>query len=487
MNKKLIYCLMAFTCVLTGCDTPESSDSSDVTVPDSPSSSEVENSSDSSSSEDNKVTHNYVEIDDVSKLFDTYETDSEYDYMADYKCEVISDRQYVGGWQTTYMYDGINLLLSYESTAGIVTDYYIYDEATNQMIYYVNNGNNTYQFLDEENEYYFNYVSLIDHFELAGIEWEDDLKFDLENKVCTPKDNLAKDKIGRLIFGDNTNEYWHDIQIFWEDGYISKVEAISIYQDATYYFDITLSEHGYTSGSVKVPDNVVEFVDPNKPFLEGQETYTGNALSKAQADALTLFSDEHSMNYTVDVTWTAIYNSEVSTSSQDFHLKAVNGNYEYTYEDPNAYGLTNYTYLLSGSASSYPICFVDPDYDGVYTTVTNGMNEYEAYVGNIYLDRVLLFNINPEDFIYDETKGYITAKDQETEELYCGNLFYYTQGYGGLRVYLKETDDGSLVLDKIITSMYSTDDSGNIYSFLKTYNFSNINSTTITYPDGVGI
>ena len=193
------------------------------------------------------------------------------------------------------------------------------------------------------------------------------------------------------------------------------------------------------------------------------------------------------MNYTVDITWTAIYNSEVSTSSQDFHLKAVNGNYEYSYEDPNAYGLTNYTYLVSGSASSYPICFVDPDYDGVYTTVTNGMNEYEAYVGNIYLDRVLLFNINPEDFIYDESKGYITAKDQKTEELYCGNLFYYTEGYGGLRIYLKEADNGSLVLDKIVTSMYSTDDAGNIYSFLKTYNFSNINSTTITYPDGVGI
>ena len=63
-------------------------------------------------------------------------------------------------------------------------------------------------------------------------------------------------------------------------------------------------------------------------------------------------------------------------------------------------------------------------------------------------------------------------------------IVYYNDLECGI---IKETDDGSLVLDKIITSMYSTDDSGNIYSFLKTYNFSNINSTTITYPDGVGI
>lgn len=485
MKKKLIYCLMAFSCVITGCDTPEaSSSSSDVTSPDSSSQPIFDDSSSTDSSSDDKVDYNFVEIDDVTKLFDTYETDADYDYMAKYKCDVIQDRQYLGGWETTYMYDGINLLLSYESNTGIATDYYIYDEKTNQMIYYLDNGNNTYQYLDEENEYYFDYVSYIDYFELAGIEWEDDMIFDLTNKVCTPKDTLAKDKVGRLIFGDNINEYWHDVKIYWTDGYINKVEAISIYQDATYYYNVSLSEHGYTSGSVKVPENVVEFVDPNKPFLKGQETYTGEALSQAQIDALSLFTDEHSMNYTVDVTWAAIYNSEVTNSTQEFHLKADKGNYEYTYDDAQ-YGITNYIYLLSGSASSYPICFIDPEYDGTYTTVTNGMDEYSAYVGQIYLDRVLLFGLNPEDFIYDETKGYITAKDEATEELYCGKLFFYTEGYGGLRIYLKENDDGSLVLDKIVTSMFTTDESGYIYSFLKTYTFSNINSTTITYPEGV--
>ena len=487
MNKKLIYSLLAFSCILVGCNNPEtpSTPSESIEIPSASESSSITPSTEQSTSS-NEVVNNYVEINDVSTLFDTYDTDADYDFMAKYSCEVVSERQYLGGWETTYMYDGYNLLLSYESDYGILTDYYIYDEATNQMIYYLNNGDNTFQYLDENNEYYFTYVSLIDYFELAGIEWEDDMVFDLTNNVCTPKDDLAKDKVGRTIFGDNMNEYWHDIKIYWEDGYISQVTAISIYQDATYYFDITLSEHGYTSGSIKVPDNVVEFVDPNKPFLKGQETYTGNALSEAQVNALKLFTDEHSMNYTVDITWTQIYNSEVSNYTQDFHLKAVDGNYEYSYDD-TTYGITTYFYLLSASASSYPICFVDPEYDGTYTTLTNGMDEYSTYVGQIYLDRVLLFGINPEDFIYDETKGYITAKDEATEELYCGNLFYYTEGYGGLRIYLKESEDGSLVLDKIVTSMFTTDENGYTYSFLKTYTFSNINSTSITYPDGVAI
>ena len=90
MKKKLIYCLMAFSCVITGCDTPEaSSSSSDVTSPDSSSQPIFDDSSSTDSSSDDKVDYNFVEIDDVTKLFDTYETDADYDYMAKYKCDVI--------------------------------------------------------------------------------------------------------------------------------------------------------------------------------------------------------------------------------------------------------------------------------------------------------------------------------------------------------------------------------------------------------------
>lgn len=486
MNKKLIYSIMAVSVILTGCDknTQHSDSDSGTVVPSSPS--DTSSILDSSSSSGNEEARNYQKIDDVSTLFETYATEEEYSYIADYRCDLISNRVYVGGWETSYMFDGINLLLSYTDDGVNYTDYYIYDEQTDQMIYYLDSGNGLYKYLDMDNEYYFNYVSYIDYFELAGIEWEDDMIFDLEDRVCVPTDDVAKDRVGRMIFGDNPNEYWHKIEVYWsEDGYISQIDAISIYQEVTYYYTVTLSEHGYTEGSVKVPSNVEEFTNPYQPYLKGKEDYTGVALTEKQIAALNQFTVEQDMNYTVDIRWTAVSDGTVYESSyMDFRLLAEDGNYQYSYADPNSSVLTHYFYLLN-SPTGYPICFEDEDFDGVYSVVSYGMDEYESYVGQIYLDRVLLYGLDGDDFIYDETKGYITAKDAATEDKYCTSLFYYQNAYGGLRIYLKENEDGSLTLDKIVTSMFTATDSGTYYSFLKTYTFSAINETTIVYPEGV--
>ena len=494
MNKNLLYSLLAFCTILTGCN---SDGTSDVSSSASESSvSEVLSSEDSlsntvestvtESSSEEQVEAEYVTIDDVNTLFTTYEDETTYDFIANYRCDVISDRHYLGGWETEYMYDGYNLSLGYSDGTYFYTDYYIYNEETQQMIYYVDNGDGSYQFLTQESDYFFDYASYIDHFELANIEWELDMVFDLNNKVCIPANDRAKDTIGRTIFGDNNNEYWHDLKIYWNNGYISKVEAVSIYQESTYYYTVDLSLHGYVNGSIVPPKDAVEFVDPYTPFMKGKEDYEGTALTQDQIDAITMFNSEKEMNYTVDVTWQLVVNSQVQDLGSEFFLKAENGNYEYSYADTTYPDLFYYFYLLSGSDNSYPICFVDPDMDGTYSLLSSGMSEYDTYVSNIYLDRVLLHSIDSSDLIYDE-KGYITAKDAATEEQLCVDLFYFADGYGGLQIYLAEDEQGNLVLDKIVTSMVSSDDSGNVYSFVKTYKFSNINSTTIKYPEGVSI
>ncbi len=494
MNKKAIYSLLMISILMTGCEKNNSSSvsstgdtSSSERISDSSSSSLNSSSLENSSSSDDET--NYVSIDDVSALFHTYNSSEDYDFSANYRCDAISNRNYLGGWETDYMFDGINLLLSYSDSDGSnYTDYFIYDENSDQMIYYLDYGNNLYKYLDVENEYYFNYVSLIDYFELQAIEWEDDMLFDLNNQVCIPVDNLTKDKIGRQIFGDNPNEYWHKVEISWEDGYISKVEAISIYQEVTYYYTVTLTDHGFAQGAVKVPDNVEKFTNPYQPYLKDKEEYTGVALTTQQADALTLFTNEQNMNYTADIRWNVVSNDMVLDSTYiDFKLLAENGNYEYSYADSQSSLLTHYFYLLSGSSSNYPVCFMDEDFDGIFTTLTYGMDEYESYVSQIYLDRVLLYGLNPEDFIYDEEKGYITAKDMATEEKYCSSLFFYENYYGGLRIYLKEDNTGNLVLDKIVTSIFMAAENGSYYSFVKTYTFTDIGTTSISYPDGVSL
>ncbi|MCI5745702.1 MAG: hypothetical protein MR270_05410, partial [Erysipelotrichaceae bacterium] len=263
------------------------------------------------------------------------------------------------------------------------------------------------------------------------------------------------------------------------------INAISIYQEVTYYYTITLSNHGYATGSVIVPDNAEEYINPNQPYYKGRETYTGNALTTKQADALTMFSSEETMNYTIDSVWTIVYNGEIKEDSHiDFKLLAENGNYEYSYADSSYPTLMHYFYLVS-TGSTYPLCYLDEDFDGNFTVTSYGMDDYESYVSQIYLDRILLFAINPDDFIYDENKGYITAKDAQTEQKYCDQLFYFADTYGGLRIYLKETDDGSLVFDKIETSVYIVQSDNSVYSFVKTYTFTNVNETKISYPDGI--
>ena len=482
MNKKYIYSLLTLSILLGGCQTPSNSNSSNNSQSSTPS---IEDSTNKESS----LVGNFEEIDDVTKLFETYATSEDYDYVCNYSCEAIQDRQYIGGWETYYMIDGIDLLMRYEdANGGIYTDYYIYDEATEQMIYYLDSGNGKYQYLDYDNEFYFDYVSYIDYFELAGIEWEDDMVFDLENQVCVPANKLAKDRVGRTIFGDNPNEYWHDVKVYWEEGFISKVEAISIYQEVTYYYTIELSDHTYVDGSVKAPTNVEEFTNPYQPYLKGKEDYTGVALTQQQIDALSIFSDEKSMNYTVDTKWAMVMDGVLYEEYySEFKLEAENGNYHYSFNDAESSLVTYNYFLLSANAASYPVCFEDDNVDGVYNAISYGMDEYEGYVSQIYLDRVLFFALDPKDFIYDETKGYITAKDAATEDNYCTSLFYYANSYGGLRIYLKETENGSLELDKIVTSMYIADETGAAYSFVKTYTFSNINSTVIEYPEGVAI
>lgn len=493
MNKKIVYSLLTLSVLILGCEKtnlPSNSDSS--SLQENSSNSISANSSlagSNSSTSDVSANENYEKIDDASSLFMTYSSNEEYDFMVKYHCDTIANREYQTSWETDYMFDGVNLQLTYQSNDGIYyTDYFLYDETTQQMIYYLDSGNSSYSYIDIENEAYFQFTSLIDYFELDEIEWEDDMIFDLQNHKCIPVNDLAKDRIGRSIFGDNPNEYWHKIEISWEDGYISHIDAISIHREVTYYYTIDLTEHGYVKGSITAPENVNKYTNPNQPYLKDKEEYTGVALTQAQADALTIFNSEYSMNYSADIRWSMVQNGVLYPNSYiDFSIEAEKGNYKYSYADSEIPALIHEFYLLSGASSTYPVCFMDEDFDGTFTPISYGMDEYQSYVSQIYLDRVLFYNLNVEDFIYDETKGYITAKNAALEASYCNSLFYFTDIYGGLRIYLDENEDGTYTLSKIETSMFMTLENNSAYSFVKTYNFTKINETSITYPEGVTI
>lgn len=485
MNKKLLCSLLTAAIVLTGCTntTDSSTGGTNTDVPSVTPSFDHDSTPDVSSTPEEStpvVENNFVEIDDVSELFETYQTADDYDYIANYSCQVIQDRNYVGGWETEYMFDGTDMSLSYSEQGTTYTDYYI------NNVYYMDNGSGTYKSLHEDNEFYFSMVSIIDYFELAGIEWEDDLVFDLENKVAVPTDKVAKDKVGRTIFGSNVNEYWHEVEIYWEDGYICKVEAVSIYQEAIYYYTVELSEHGFIAGSIKAPI-AEEFTNPYQPYFKGKEVYTGETITDEQFAAMNIFTSEFDMNYTVDISWEYVIDGELTGYTTDYNLLAADGSYKYSYADPEYAALIHEFYLLNESSSNYPLIFMDEDFNGEWDFVTYGMTDYEAYYSLIYLDVVKFYGFEKEDFIYDEAKGYITAANEQLEQSYCNSVFSFVDSYAGFRIYLKDGENGTKVLDKIVTSVFITDETGAAYSFVKTYTFTQINSTTIEYPDGVSL
>lgn len=491
MNKKLLYSLMSLSVLLAGCDIEKNSGGGDIS---SPATSESENVNSESTSNNNA---NYVKVNDVSELFETYQTGADYDYTATYKCDVIEGRSYSGGWETTYMYDGENIQLSYVDNGIHYIDYFVYDQTKDDFVYYLDTTGTqkNYQYLDSTTnvDYYLNYVSYIDHFELAGIDWTNDMVYDLTAKKAIPATDEARELIGKLIFGDNPNEFWEKIVVSYDNGYITEVEAISILKEVVYIYEVTIAYHGYSS--VKAPTDATEFVDPASPHLKGQEDYSGNiALTDEQKAALTVYNSELDVNYSLDIEWYYAYingqpvEKELADQyTQNFTLKASDGNFEANITDPST-GYPQTFYSISTGEGLNPMCFGDIDMNGVYENYAyeTDQQNYLTIFQNIYINAVALHSLNPEDFTYNEEKGYITAKDEETEIKLCEQLFYYSDVYAGLHIYLKDSEDGnSKVIDKIVTSMVTSDSSGNYISLLKTYKFSEIGTTIIDYPDSV--
>lgn len=490
MNKKSYSLLILTALIAVGCNNNNTSSSIDNA---NSSSSQIEDSSSFSTSSDiSSSSEKYETINDVSKLFETYKTDSDYNYIVDFKYDVVQSREYIGGDEKEYLYDGKNLQIDFEYNGSNFVDYLVYDEQKSSWVYYLDDGTQKgYQYLDEENEYFFKYYSTVDRFELASsneeedvlIDWESDFVYDLTNKKCKPVDSETLTRVCKQIFGDNKNEYWEKLEISWSDNYISHVDAVSIMNEQVYYFDIDLTDHGYAT--VDVSDIVSEpYINPNQPYFKDRETYTGGKLSAAQADVFTkLFATTKDMNYTSSIKWTLVQNGKIYENKYIINtLKAVNGNYEYTYESTS--GLKNVDYLIDKETSISPTYYLDDGTQTNYTIYGYGMENYDAYLQNLYFDRIRLLNIDPEDLIYDEAKGYITAKNAETEATLCASLFQYSDNYAGLRIYLKENEDHTFTIDKIVTSAYIQTSSSAV-SVIKEYTLTDINNTSFTLPEGI--
>lgn len=458
MKKKLLLTLMSLSFALVGCGNKNSSSS--------------ESQQGSSSSE----ASSYEKITDVNSLFTTYESKYDYNFVVSYEYSTVYKRQYVETIKNDYQYmDGI-VQLTYlnPNDSNYYTDYLYENPKENIYTYYVDMGaQKEYQTISGDNQYYAQYVATMDKLDIAGVDWAEDFLVNKETKTLTPKDDEVKTEVGKKIFGDNPGEYWEKIDVSYDKGYITKIDAVSIYMERVYYFTINLSYH--TLVNIELPKATKEYVG-SKPYYQ-DETYAGVALSNDQKTALQFLVNARDANYTVNTRWDLVDNGElVAGAYVETTSKYADGNAEYTYTNQST-KQTKTDYLISNKNGSYTLYVVD-DYN-IRQAYASGTNEYSQNITNFSLDQLNLSALDANDFIYNQEKGYIMPKNKETETKLVGKIFGFADNYYGLHIYLENN-----VISKVETSLYLVS-GDSIASYKKIYSISNIGTTTIDYPSDI--
>jgi hypothetical protein len=359
--------------------------------------------------------------------------------------------------------------LTYESNSVYYTDYYYVDEANDIYQYLIDmGGTKEYQMIDGTNTYFASFASTIDQMDISSIDWVNDFEFDVDKQIGRPISEEKINEIGKHIFGDQQNETFDSLYVTYSNGYISKVEAISIYQNANYYYTITYEDHGWVN--FDLPTTTKDYVG-NAPYYNN-ETYEGEALTTAQAQAIEIFDNSASVNYTTSSYWEQVQLGE--TTGTSFTTKCVYADNQCAFSYTDASTGTYYTDYLVPSGSSF-IYFAD-DGAGSYNNYIQGTDEFSSAASTLVLDEIDLSSLKAEDFIYNGE--YIMPKDETTARTILDGMFGYSGVYYGLHIYLSKDN----VISKIETSLYS-ESSTSILSYKKTYTITNIGTSTIKLPD----
>ena len=475
MKKKLLLPLMVLSLTLVGCNTPTNSSNSTSPVSDDIVSNDSTNTS--SSYSEGEVSH-LEQITDVSKLFQTYSKKSDFNFACKYEYSTVYKRQYVETVTSDYQFMNGIIQMTYLNTSenAYHTDYLYENAAENIYKYYLDMGKQKeYQTISGDNQYYAQYVASMDQIDISDIDWKENFLVDTTKKVISPKDDEAKLEIGKHIFGDNAGEYWEKLDISYDNGYITKIDAISIYMERVYYFTVTLSDHTWVN--IELPNATQEYIG-SKPYYE-HETYSGISLNEEQALALQFLNNARDANYSVSTRWELVNNGEViPTAFIETTTKYADGNAAYTYTNQTTQK-TKTDYLVSNKNGSFTLYVVDDN--GIRQGYASGTQEYTQNITNFSLDQLNLSGLKASDFVYNAEAGYAMPKNNETEKTLVGNIFGFKDNYYGLHIYFENN-----AISKVETSLYLVS-GDSIASYKKTYTITNIGTTTIEYPSDIQI
>lgn len=459
MKKKTIYLLVLLSIIsLSGCATDNN------------------NSSNNSASNNSTLEFEdgYKKVSSVDNLFKTYNNKGEFNFELEFSCDVVYHREYYDSWETDYLFNGNDIQITYESNGQFYTDYYHEDVKNNTYTYLIDmGGGKKYQSIDGTNEYFFQYYSQIDQINIDDIDWTNDFIFNLEENKAKPINESITNEIAKKVLGDKANEYFDSFVVTYEEGYITSIESVSIYREATYYYHLKLDNHDWVDFDLPVAEKEYEGFHP----YFNKEVYEGTALSSAQVSAIEVVP-ESKPNYTVDTTWTYV-DMEDLIPARSVNTHSVYDNDKQAYTWTNASTKKTYTdYLVENSLYGY-VCFKENDY-GTHDAIPMGDDNFEIAISLIAQDQINITGLDSSSYIYNGT--YIMPKDLETEQDVLKQIFGQTYGpyYHGLHIYLTEDESA---IDKVETSLFIEYDDGTIMNYVKVFTISDIGTSSITLPE----
>ncbi len=155
-----------------------------------------------------------------------------------------------GSIERSYIYydnDGTNLKISYIEDTGTYSVYLT--TIDNIRCFYIEDYDSSYYVVTEEDELFENYYMAYVTYDLTNI---DSTMFTLQDGVYKLKDSTKVHEVASQIFGEYSSDEYQDLSITVNNGYITKIEALSKYTFDEEVYDYIYLEEFSNFGNVTV-------------------------------------------------------------------------------------------------------------------------------------------------------------------------------------------------------------------------------------------
>lgn len=207
----------------------------------------------------------------LAAILEKYQDDSKWNFKVNY--DFVIDNEAI--LADVYEFMGNNFKLSYNYEGVDYTDYLGYDEATESLTYYSDNGDGTYETVNSaiEEDYFWYFYSEMVYY--IGLDDLCNLQFNAEGNHFVAAHPVTA---ANRILG-NTGADYEKVELYTANGEVSKIVVSGTYYDeeslATYDCSITLTLSKYgqvnftlpTSGGAQKPE-VPSNVMPNQTYNE---------------------------------------------------------------------------------------------------------------------------------------------------------------------------------------------------------------------------